>query len=126
MTLVDGNPEPTGIDGTPASFEIIATSPVQPFDEHSTLAPLAEGGRHELEFHAERLIGGTDAASQRRLRHGYAVLGTWIHGSGGSVVTTGCTDWVFGLTDPTVARVTRNMLELPPSPGPADTEPPPA
>ncbi len=112
MTLVDGVPVPTGVDGTPATFEILASSPVQPFDESSTLAPLAEGGRYELEFHAERLLGSIDHASQARLSRGHAVFGTWTHSSGGWVVTTGCTDWVFGLSDETVAQVTRNMLAL--------------
>jgi hypothetical protein len=29
---------------------------------------------------------------------------------GGEVVTVGTTDWVFGLADPAVARVTSNVL----------------
>lgn len=118
LTLVEGRPVPTGVDSTPANFEIIATSPVQPFDADSTLAPLPEGGRYELEFHAERLLGRTDADAQRRLEFGHAVFGTWSHHSGGSVVTTGCTDWVFGLDDPMIDRITRNMLRVSPAPSP--------
>jgi hypothetical protein len=30
---------------------------------------------------------------------------------GGEVVTVGSTDWVYGLSDPLVARVTRNILD---------------
>ena len=30
---------------------------------------------------------------------------------GGEVVTIGSTDWVFGLADPLVARVTRNIID---------------
>ena len=112
MTLVDGRPVPTGADGCPDGFEIVATSPAQPFDEGTTLAPLAPGGRYELEFHADRLLGAIDPATQARLANGHAVLGTWGHPSGGSVVTTGCTDWVHGLDDPIVARITRNALRL--------------
>ena len=110
MTLVDGRPAPTGLDGTPASFEIVATAPAEPFDERSTLAPLADGGRWELEWHAEKVLGDTSPEAQQRLRWGHAVLGEWTHESGGRVCTTGCTDWVFGLADETVATVTRTML----------------
>jgi hypothetical protein len=31
--------------------------------------------------------------------------------AGGEVVTIGSTDWVYGLADPAVARVTRNAFE---------------
>lgn len=111
MTLVDGRPEPTGIDGTPATFEIVATAPAEPFDERSTLAPLAQGGRWELEWHAEKVLGATDPDAQQRLRWGHAVLGEWVHPAGGRVCTTGCTDWVFGLADDAVATITRTMLD---------------
>lgn len=111
MTIVDGRPAPTGIDGTPPTFEIVATAAAEPFDEHGTLAPLAEGARWELEWHAEKLLGDAGTAAQERLRWGHAVLGEWTHPSGGRACTTGCTDWVFGLADETVARITRTMLE---------------
>ena len=29
---------------------------------------------------------------------------------GGTVVTVGCTDWAYGLGDPDVDRVTRNLI----------------
>jgi hypothetical protein len=90
---------PTGPDG----FEVVATAPATPFDRDTTPLPLAPGGRYELEFHAERL--GVDAEA---LRHGHAVLGTYTRG--GTVVTVGCTDWAYGLDDPAVARVTRNIV----------------
>ncbi|MEM7286683.1 MAG: N,N-dimethylformamidase beta subunit family domain-containing protein [Actinomycetota bacterium] len=111
MALVDGRPVPTGIDGTPSTFEIVATAPAEPFDERSTLAPLADGGRWELEWHAEKVLGDTTRAAQERLRWGHAVLGEWTHESGGRVCTTGCTDWVFGLADETIATITRTMLD---------------
>jgi hypothetical protein len=100
LTLVDGLP--TGTDG----FEVVATAPATPFDEHTTPLPLAPGGRYELEFHAERLGVAPDV-----LRHGHAVLGCRTRGDGaGTVVTVGCTDWAYGLDDPAVDRVTRNIL----------------
>ena len=40
-------------------------------------------------------------------------MGTWTHASGGTVVTTGCTDWACGLGvgDDDVEQVTRNLLD---------------
>jgi hypothetical protein len=68
----------------------------------------------DLDFVAERLFGRVDEDSIRRVRHGNAVL-VVAHPFGpdaGEVVTVGTTDWVFGLvTDPAVARVTKNALE---------------
>lgn len=109
LALRDGLPAPTGADGTPADFVVLATAPATPFDAHTTPLPLAPGGEYELEFHAKTLLGSDDAASCDRLRHGHAVFGTYVRG--GTVVTTGCTDWAYGLADPIVARVTRNLLE---------------
>jgi hypothetical protein len=37
------------------------------------------------------------------------VLGSYTRG--GTVFTTGCTDWAHGLGDPAVERVTRNVLD---------------
>ena len=101
LTMVDGLP--TG----PPGFTVVATAPATPFDERSTPLPLAPGGRYELEFHAERLGVHPEA-----LRHGHAVLGCkdGVDGAG-TVVTVGCTDWAYGLDDPAVDRVTRNVLE---------------
>jgi hypothetical protein len=100
LTMVDGLP--TG----PPGFDVVATAPATPFDAATTPLPLAPGGRHELEFHAERL--GVDTES---LRHGHAVLGCREGtGAAGTVVTVGCTDWAYGLADPAVDRVTRNIL----------------
>ena len=73
--------------------------------EHTTPLPLAPGGRYELEFHAERLGVDPEVAAPRprraRRRDGRG---------GGTVVTVGCTDWAYGLDDPAVDRVTRNIL----------------
>lgn len=109
LALVDGLPVATGKDGTPSEFVVLATAPATPFDRHTTPLPVAPGGEYELEFHARRLLGDDGPEACERLRHGHAVLGT--HAPGGTVVTTGCTDWVCGLDDPTVARVTKNLLD---------------
>jgi hypothetical protein len=109
LAMVDGLPVATGAGGTPAGFDILATAPATPFDRHTTPLPLAPGGEYELEFHAARLFGEDTPATRARLRHGHAVLGSYVRG--GTVVTTGCTDWAYGLDDPVVARVTRNVLD---------------
>lgn len=111
LALVDGLPVATGTGGTPDGFEVLATAPATAFDEHTTPLPVAEGGEYELEFHARRLLGDDGPAAQDRLRHGHAVLGTWSHPSGGSVVTVGCTDWAYGLEDPRIDRITRNVID---------------
>ena len=60
----------------------------------------------------------TRAEHDRRYRHvhlidqpGAAVLGSYTRG--GTVFTTGCTEWVRGLAgrDPMVERITRNVLD---------------
>lgn len=109
LELRDGLPVATGAGGTPDGFEVLGTAPATPFDETSTPLPLAPGGDYELPFHARTLFGADTPETRARLRHGHAVLGTYTRG--GTVVTTGCTDWVCGLDDPVVAQVTRNLLE---------------
>ena len=109
LTLVDGRPVPTGADGTPSDFTVVATAPATPFDAATTPLPLAPGGEHELEFHARRLLGDDSPQACDRLRAGHAVLGTWT--GGGTVVTTGCTDWAYGLDDPVIDRVSGNIVD---------------
>jgi hypothetical protein len=108
LALVDGLPTATGTGGTPSTFEVVATAPATPFDRHTTPLPLAPGGDYELEFHARRLLGDDSPANCERLRHGHAVLGTYTRG--GTVVSVGCTEWAYGLGDPVVAQITRNIL----------------
>ena len=84
----DGLPVPTGRDGTPSSFEILATAPAQWHPD-------------DCEWY-ERWEKG---------RKGHAVLG-WYQ-RGGTVVTVGSTDWSHGLRgrDPVVERITSNILK---------------
>jgi hypothetical protein len=117
LVMRDGLPVATGEAGTPANFEVVGTAPATPFDKDTTPLPLAPGGAYELEFHAERLLGDDSPASMEKLRHGHAVLGTYQRG--GTVVTAGTTEWAYGLSDPAVDRVTRNIinrLATPPPP----------
>ncbi len=109
LTLRDGVPVAVATSGTPDDFEVVGTAPATPFDRETTPLPLAPGGAYELEFHAERLRGDTSPASLEALRNGHAVLGAFRRGRG-TVVTVGTTEWAYGLTDPAVARVTRNII----------------
>ncbi|MBN9522575.1 hypothetical protein J0H58_29320 [bacterium] len=88
LTWTDGLPTPTGRDGTPPGFEVVATAP-------------ARWHPDDCEWY-ERWERG---------RTGYAVMGTYTRG--GTVVTVGSTDWAFGLrgNDPAVKRITRNVLD---------------
>jgi len=83
-----GLPEPTGRDGTPASFVILATAPARWHPDDS-------------EWY-ERWPKG---------RVGHAVMG--MSTRGGTVFTVGSTDWAHGLRggDPIVERITRNVLD---------------
>jgi hypothetical protein len=88
LAWADGLPSPTGRDGTPSNFEVLATAP-------------ARWHPDDCEWY-ERWEKG---------RTGNAVLGTYARG--GTVVTVGSTDWSHGLrgNDPAVTRITRNVLD---------------
>lgn len=105
----NGRPIPTGRDGTPADFEILATSPAASFDRRTSVRPVPAGELSEIEFHALRVLGDCTPASVEKLAYGHAVMGAYRRG--GTVFTTGCTDWACGLGDPLVERVTRNVVD---------------
>lgn len=86
----DGLPAPTGNDGTPKNFVILGTAPA--------------------EWHKD------DAWWYEKFEHGRlgaAVLGTYQSAGGGTVITSGSTDWAHGLrgNDKTVERITKNVLD---------------
>ncbi len=91
----DGLPVPTGTDGTPANFQILGTAPAW------------------LAFEIDHLsIGLYGVGSTKKIpQPGAAVLGAYEQG--GTVVTTGCTEWVRGLQrqNKQVVRITRNILD---------------
>src|SRR5262249_10164689 len=99
FVVKDGLPIPTHEDGTPESFEILGTAP----------AGLSEKFDQSRLWVSEALFG--KGTKKRVPPVGAAVLGYYTRG--GTVVTTGCTEWVRGLKgkDPTVERITRNILE---------------
>ena len=113
FTYVDGLPVPTGEDGTPEGFEILGTAPAAHFTRETATRPPAPGEPSELEFIAARLFGSRDPALAGRIAHGHAVLGTYTSPAGGTVVTSGSTDWAHGLAgrDPRIEQITRNLLD---------------
>lgn len=88
FTLQDGLPVPTGRDGTPRNFSILASCPAQWHPDDAYWYDQFEQGRV-----------------------GSAVLGVYTRG--GTVFTCGSTDWAHGLRgkDLVVERITRNILE---------------
>ena len=81
-------------------------------DYPKSIAALSDQG--DLEFLADRFYGEVSEDNKRRLRQGTAVLATCrpFGEHGGTVVTGGTTDWVYGLgLDAEVDRVTRNILD---------------
>ena len=114
FTYRDGLPYPTGVDGTPADFEILGTAPAAHFTRDTATRPPAPNEPSEVEFIASRLFNGSRAPEDiERISHGHAVLGTYTSAAGGVVVTSGSTDWAHGLAgrDPQVEQITRNILD---------------
>ncbi len=121
LTMENNLPMPTGADGCPPGFEILGSAPARLFsvdpeagvNEYPTgLAAIRTTG--ELEGVAHVLFGDSSAANVQRVAHGHAVLGSYIsHPNGGIVVTSGCTDWAYGVAggDPLVTQITRTILD---------------
>ncbi len=87
LTWRDGLPYPTGRDGTPRDFVVLATCPVRWHPDDAEWYEKWEKGRT-----------------------GNAVMGLYTRG--GTVFTAGTTDWSHGLgKDATVDRITRNLLD---------------
>ena len=114
MQLVDGVPVPTGADGCPPGTTILATAPASAFTRTTNPRPVPDDELSEVEFHAWRVLGAYDADTTRRLENGHAVFAVRDGVDGrGTVVASGCTDWVWGLDggDPIIDRITRNLFE---------------
>jgi hypothetical protein len=113
FTYRDGLPYPTGKDGTPAGFEILGTVPAAHFTRETATRPPKPSEPSEIEFIASRVFDSRDPEAVERIAHGHAVLGTYTSAGGGTVVTSGSTDWAHGLAgrDLQVERITRNILD---------------
>jgi hypothetical protein len=113
LQLVDGVPVPTGADGCPPGTVVLATAPASPFTRETAQRPVPDDALSEVEFHAWRVLGSHDAETARRLEAGHAVFAVRDGADGrGTVVSAGCTDWVWGLdaADPQIERITTNLL----------------
>jgi hypothetical protein len=113
FTYRDGLPYPTGADRTPEGFEILGTAPAAHFTRETATRPPKPDEPSEIEFLASRLFASRDAAAIEKIAHGHAILGTYTSEGGGTVVTSGSTDWAHGLAarDPQVEQITRNVLD---------------
>ena len=114
LALVDGLPVPTGEDGCPPGTVVLATAPASGFTRDNAARPVPDDQLSEVEFNAWRVLGASDAATSRRLEAGHAVLAVRDgEGGRGTVVATGCTDWVWGLAggDAQVETITRTVLD---------------
>ena len=113
FTTVDGLPVPTGSDGTPERFLILGTAPAPHFTRTTAARPPAPNEPSELEFIASRVFDDRSPEAAQRLAHGHAVFGTYVApNGGGTVVTSGSTDWAHGLDgrSPEIEQITRNLL----------------
>lgn len=90
-----GLPVPTYGDGTPDTFEILATVPAGLLNS-------------DIDAVSEAIYG--EESNRKFPQPGAAVLGTYTRG--GTVITSGCTHWAYGLKgkDKVVERITRNIL----------------
>ena len=97
----------------PAGFEILGTAPASHFDRRTSLRPVPRGRP------VGRGVRGV-ATARRRIARRLRTRAVRPRGDGhldapvgGTVVTTGCTDWACGLGvgDDDVEQVTRNLLD---------------
>ena len=111
LQLKDGLPYPTGSDGTPMNFEIIALAPAALWDRE--MAPpgvYPDDVLCDLDLVCLQVLGDTRPETLARLAHGHAVMGTYTSARGGTVFTGGTTEWVYALGDLQVSRITRNVI----------------
>ena len=90
----------------PPGFEVVATAPATPFDRAHDAA--AAGARRRATSSSS--TPSASASTPSRCATATPCSARYTDGAG-TVVTVGCTDWAYGLDDPAVARVTRNILD---------------
>jgi len=106
----EGLPVPTHVDGAPEGLQILATAPAHLWAQHEqpTRYALEQG---DLETCVDAVFGDRSPEHLAELAEGHAVMATFERPGGGTVVNAGVTDWVLGLGDPVVERITRNVLD---------------
>jgi hypothetical protein len=112
-TTIDGLPVPTGADGTPESFEILAMVPAAHFTRTTAGRPPKPHEPSEIEFLASRVFDDRSEAAVKRIAAGQAMLGSYTSPGGGTVITSGSTDWAHGLAgrDRQIEQITSNILD---------------
>lgn len=113
FTYRDGLPYPTGVDGTPENFEILGTAPAAHFTRTTASRPPAPNEPAEDEYVASRVFNTREQWAVDKISHGHAVLGTYTSPAGGVVITSGSTEWVWGLAErnPQIEQITRNIFD---------------
>jgi hypothetical protein len=111
LSMQDGLPVPTGRDGTSGNLVILATAPACLWSRHELPSRYRPSAHGDLEATALAVFGDDAPEHVRRLSHNHAVMGSFTRG--GTVFSAGTTDWSYGLEghDPTVERITRNVLD---------------
>lgn len=108
-------PSPTGEDGTPLDFEVIASAPARliSITDDVCEAPAALWASVEppgdLEGTSMILFGDAAPENVARIADGRCVMGSFRRGDG-EVFNGGSADWVHGLDDPVISRITTNVL----------------
>jgi hypothetical protein len=106
----DGLPVPTGVDGAPVGLEILATAPAHLWARHEQPSRYGQEPG-DLEQCSMAVFGDTAPEHLAELGDGHAVMAAFERPGGGTVVNVGVNDWVLGLGDPVVERITRNVLD---------------
>jgi hypothetical protein len=105
----NGLPEPTHADGAPETLEVLATAPARLWTQEEQPSRYAhEPG--ELESAAMAVFGDAWRDHTHRLANNHAVMGVFGDPAGGTVFNAGVTDWMDGIGDPAVERITRNVV----------------
>jgi hypothetical protein len=109
-TSPEGLPVPTHADGAPEGLRVLATAPARLWTQHEQPSRYShEPG--ELESTARAVFGSDGAEHLRRLENNHACMAVFERPGGGTVFNAGVTDWCYGLGDPAVARITRNVVD---------------
>ncbi len=110
LQMIDGLPFPTHADGAPESLEVLATAPARLWSKEEQPPRYAhEPG--ELENAAEAIFGDQWRTHVHRMSNNHACMAVFERPGGGTVFNAGVTDWTYGLGDPAVDRITRNVLD---------------
>lgn len=109
LALDNGLPVAVGSAGTPQNFDVLGTAAARLWLTEEVPGALDDSYVGEVNWVAERLAGADTEDNRAIYAHGAAVMGHFRRGAG-EVFTVGCTDWAYGLDDPQIDRITRNVI----------------